>query len=139
MVLIKDSMNSDKKDKEWVVIQYFREKYADFPKGKLVKSESPDFILKQGRKKSIGIELTQLDIGQSHTEESWSEHLNDLLSKKEDKLRIYKKKWLNEYWLLIAIENIDPIETGLYTIHLDSKFDKVFLFDVFTGLVYSLL
>ena len=37
-------MERVKKDKEKLVLQYFREKYADFPKGRLMKSESPDFI-----------------------------------------------------------------------------------------------
>jgi len=51
----------DKISEEWVVIHYFREKYKLFPKGKLVKSESPDFVLQVNRKKRIGIELTRFD------------------------------------------------------------------------------
>ena len=119
-------------------MQYFREKYAGFPKGKLLKSESPDFIIKHGRKKRIGIELTQLDFGHKDGQDNWSKQLTDLLSRKEDKLRIYKKKWLNEYWLLITIENIDLIDTGLNNIYFNSKFDKVFLFDLFSGKISEL-
>ncbi len=37
---------------EKLVMQYFREKRADFPKGKLTKSESPDFTLKISSKRS---------------------------------------------------------------------------------------
>lgn len=45
---------------EQAIIGFFREAYEDFPRGKLVKSESPDFELKINRKRSIGIELTRL-------------------------------------------------------------------------------
>ena len=133
MVLNVKRMDSVKKEKEWLVMQYFREKYAGFPKGKLSKSESPDFIIKHGRKKRIGVELTQLDFCHKDGQENGSKQLSDLLNRKEDKLRIYRKKWLNEYWLLITIENIDSIDTGLNNIHLDSKFAKVFLFDLVSG------
>jgi hypothetical protein len=49
-----------KEREERAIIGFFREVYNDFPRGKLVKSESPDFILKLNRKRSIGIELTKL-------------------------------------------------------------------------------
>ena len=131
-------MDGVKKDKEWLVLQYFREKYADFPKGRLLKSESPDFILKQGRKRSIGIELTQLDIGQKNHDENWTELLEDLLLKKESKLSLYKKRILNEYWLLIAIENIGLLEIDLCNIKVDSGFNRVIMFDIFTGKIKEL-
>ena len=54
-------MTVDKTSEEWVVMRFFREKCKIFPAGKLVKSESPDFILKVNRKKQIGIELTRFD------------------------------------------------------------------------------
>ena len=41
-------------------MHHFMKAYRDFPKGKLLKSESPDFILKLNPKKTIGIELTHL-------------------------------------------------------------------------------
>ena len=43
------------------MIQYFRECYTDFPKGKLSASESPDFILKMKNRRELGIELTRLN------------------------------------------------------------------------------
>ena len=64
-------MEDVKKDKEWLVLQYFREKYAGFPKGRLLKSESPDFIVRQGRKRGIGIEMTRLDAGQKKPKDHW--------------------------------------------------------------------
>jgi hypothetical protein len=52
---------NEKQDEEEIsILKYFSKKYSDFPKGKLVKTESPDFILKINPRKSIGIELTKL-------------------------------------------------------------------------------
>jgi hypothetical protein len=54
-------MTLQQKDREeQAILNYFRETYEEFPKGKLLKSESPDFILRVNRKKTIGIELTKL-------------------------------------------------------------------------------
>lgn len=49
-----------KSQEEWLVMRSFRGNYADFPKGKLTKSESPDFVLKINTDKSIGIEVSRL-------------------------------------------------------------------------------
>lgn len=54
-------MAFDKKQLEVLLIQYFRECYTDFPKGKLSASESPDFILKMKNRRELGIELTRLN------------------------------------------------------------------------------
>jgi len=45
---------------ELLIMEQFKNIYPEFPKGKLEKSESPDFILKISAKYSIGIELTKL-------------------------------------------------------------------------------
>jgi len=45
---------------ELLIMEQFRNEYAGFPKGKLQKSESPDFVLKLNPKTVIGIELTKL-------------------------------------------------------------------------------
>jgi len=50
-----------KKQLEILLIQYFRECYSDFPRGKVVPSESPDFIVTLKSKNSLGIELTRLN------------------------------------------------------------------------------
>ncbi len=50
-----------KKQLEILLLQYFRECYPDFPKGKIIPSESPDFIIKLKNKNNIGIELTRLN------------------------------------------------------------------------------
>ena len=53
-------MQPDKKQLELLLMHFFRECSPDFPKGKIVPSESPDFILKLKSKNRIGIELTRL-------------------------------------------------------------------------------
>ncbi len=54
-------MQHDKKQLEILLMQYFRESYADFPKGILKPSESPDFIVKMKNNHDLGIELTRLN------------------------------------------------------------------------------
>jgi len=49
-----------KKQLEILLLNYFRECYNDFPKGRIVPSESPDFIVRSKLRKNIGIELTRL-------------------------------------------------------------------------------
>ena len=53
-------MRSEKKQLEFLLIHYFRECFNELPKGKIVASESPDFILKMRKKFKLGIELTRL-------------------------------------------------------------------------------
>lgn len=54
-------MQSGKKQLELLLMNYFRECTSAFPKGKIVPSESPDFILNLKSKNRIGIELTRLN------------------------------------------------------------------------------
>ena len=132
-------MTVDKTSEEWVVMRFFREKCKIFPAGKLVKSESPDFILKVNRKKQIGIELTRFDylINDGSNRDEILKQLDGLIARKEDKLKLYRKKLLNEYWLVITTESDDlneeivKIRSSGYPF--TSSFDKVFLFDLFSA------
>lgn len=54
-------MQSVKKQLEILLMNYFRESYPVFPKGKLVPWESPDFIVKLKSRNNLGIELTRLN------------------------------------------------------------------------------
>ena len=54
-------MNPDKKPLEILLINYFRESFTDFPKGKIQYSESPDFIISLKNRHQLGIELTRLN------------------------------------------------------------------------------
>lgn len=49
-----------KKQVEVLLMEYFRQTYPEFPKGRLVPSESPDFILRLKNRTSMGIEITRL-------------------------------------------------------------------------------
>lgn len=48
------------KEEELKILRYYQHFAKDFPKGKIKATESPDFILMQGPKRSIGIEFTRL-------------------------------------------------------------------------------
>lgn len=54
-------MNPVKKQLEILLINYFRESFEDFPKGKIQPSESPDFIVSLKNRHHLGIELTRLN------------------------------------------------------------------------------
>ncbi len=54
-------MQPDKKQLEILLINYFRECFKDFPQGRIMPSESPDFIIKLKSSNSLGIELTRLN------------------------------------------------------------------------------
>ena len=50
-----------KKQLEILLIRYFKECYPDFPRGRVIPSESPDFIITLKSKNNLGIELTRLN------------------------------------------------------------------------------
>lgn len=54
-------MQEVKKQLEILLVNYFRERLATFPKGNLGAAESPDFILTLKNFQKIGIELTRLN------------------------------------------------------------------------------
>lgn len=56
-------MQPEKKQLEVLIINYFRESYNDFPKGKMMPTESPDFTIKMKNYHILGIELTRLNPG----------------------------------------------------------------------------
>ncbi|NOX85754.1 MAG: hypothetical protein GXO86_07295 [Chlorobi bacterium] len=137
-------MIENKKQEETLAMRYFREKYPAFPKGKLIKSESPDFILKTGRHHTTGIELTRLitPAGGFQSPTALIEKLENLIRKKNEKLPLYRKNNFNELWLLITCDDLNlsgniRLDEVLSDIHLKNGFDKVFLLDLFEGVVYS--
>lgn len=129
---------SSKKKAERQVLDGFRMAYTDFPKGKIIESESPDFIIKPNRKRTIGIELIQVfpqRIEIEITRKSFVENIENAILKKEEKLNLYRKKILENYWLIISIEQSIPESFNtpklLAKIKTDTNFDMVFLFDRF--------
>ncbi len=56
-------MYPDKKQLEILLLEYFRKSYTDFPRGIVITSESPDFIVSFKNHHLLGIELTRLNPG----------------------------------------------------------------------------
>jgi hypothetical protein len=130
----------NQKDEEKLVMQYFREICHGFPKGKLIHSESPDFILKVNPKKSIGIELTRLD----NNSDSLNEKIEATLQNKSDKIRLYQQKKFSAIWLIIYTEFIEEsksynIRNKLNKWEFLLEFDKVVLFDLFNKNIFELI
>lgn len=142
---------------EEFIIELFRNEYSDFPKGKLLKTESPDFILKENPKTSIGIELTKLHGPSTRKEnvhytdkirgfrspEFTRENIEYTINAKHEKLHIYQHKMLNQIWLLITADlNESPVSFNL-TNKLEnwnffSGFHKIFLFEMKSRTVFEL-
>ncbi len=142
---------------EEYIIDLLRVEYAEFPKGKLTKTESPDFILKENPKTAIGIELTKLHgptVRKERTHfssklhgyqapEFNKENIEFTIRSKGEKLHLYQKKKLNQIWLLITADlNESPVSFNLNNKFENwnflSGFHKIFLFELKTRMVYEL-
>jgi hypothetical protein len=142
---------------EMLIMEQFRNEYAAFPKGKLQKSESPDFILKLNTKTAIGIELTKLhgltvrkekthyprQIKGYQPPEFNRENIEYTINAKNEKIAIYQQKKLNGIWLLITADlDESPVAFNLFN-KLDnwvfhSEFQKIFLFELKNRKVFEL-
>lgn len=142
---------------EEYIIELFRNEYTGFPKGKLIKTESPDFILKHSHKTAIGIELTKLHGPAIRKEnihfpiktngyqppEFTKENIEFTISAKDEKLHLYQQKKLNQIWLLITTSLAEsPVSFNLSN-QLESwiflsGFHKIFLFELKTRKVFEL-
>ncbi len=122
----------DKKNTERDILNKFSMSYTDFPKGRIISSESPDFIIKSNKKTSLGIELMQLFPASA---DNVIDFIKKSIDKKEEKLIIYKKNRLNKYWLILYTDNFDTF--GPFNItnifekwSFKTSFDDVFLFNL---------
>ena len=142
---------------ELLIIEQFRTGYDEFPKGKLQKSESPDFILKIAAKNAIGIELTKLHgptvnkykthyphkINGYTAPEFNCENLQFTIDAKNRKLGYYQEKKLNQLWLLITADlDESPVNYNLgnklQNWNFTSGFQKVFLLELKKQKVFEL-
>lgn len=142
---------------EEYIIELFRIEYPDFPKGKLLKTESPDFILKENPRTAIGIELTKLHgptVKKENTHfaskvygyqppEFSKENIEFTINAKDEKLPLYQQKKLNQIWLLITADlNESPVSFNLNNKlenwNFLSGFHKIFLFELKTRNIYEL-
>ena len=134
---------NDKKRSESVIINLFRKNFPGFPKGLLKPSESPDFILGITPRQKIGIELTGLHPYFSDTELLSFENITACLEAKNEKLLLYQKKKLNEYWLIISVNDLHSwnrinIHNKLIIWVFKTGFNRVFLFNTIDGKVIEL-
>lgn len=139
---------------ETEILQRFRNAWKEFPAGRIVKSESPDFILRTSRKHSIGIEITRIDTPASGKQfnnfganDSSSKNpggsgttpfitwkfLESTVQRKEKKLWLYRKQMCDAYWLIITArsdeERQEPrLSQSTLAGQFDTGFHKVFLF-----------
>lgn len=142
---------------ELLIMEQFRNEYEEFPKGKLQKSESPDFILKVSAKNAIGIEMTKLHgptvrkfkthyprkINGYTPPEFNRENLEYTIDAKNEKLAYYREKRLNQLWLLITADLEESpvnynLENKLQNWKFLSGFQKVFLFELKARRVFEL-
>ncbi len=132
-----------KKTEELFILDLFRDLYEDFPKGILNASESPDFILSLGPRNKIGLELTRLHLQVPGSDPFSFENISACLQQKEEKLDLYRKKNLQEYWLILAVR--DPAFRPGYNLNnklmvwkFPSAYNRIFIFDVMKGRILEL-
>ncbi len=142
---------------ELQIMEQFRNEYREFPKGKLDKSESPDFILKITAKNTIGIELTKLHgptvtkfkthfprkISGYNPPEFNRENIEFTINAKNEKLSYYQEKKLNQLWLLITADlDESPVNFNLgnklQNWTFNSGFHKVFLLELKNQRIFEL-
>jgi hypothetical protein len=138
-------MSNEKSIQERIILDQFRKCFKSFPKGKIIKTESPDFIIKTSRKKSVGIELTALpSTSYIVTKKSSLLLTGDLfssLSGKQEKLLNYRKTLCNEYWLLIHADSIEVNSLNLSEVlskhSIGNSFHRIFLLALFEGKLWE--
>jgi hypothetical protein len=143
---------------EMVIIDHFRNSFLQFPKGKLFKSESPDFILSINPKNSIGIELTKLHGPTIHkikthyprkvsgyqAPEFNFENIEFTIQAKNEKLQLYRQKKLRQLWLLITADlDESPVNFNLSNKlgnwSFSSGFNRIFILELKELKTYELV
>lgn len=105
-------MRTARKQLELLLINYFRKNYSDFPKGNIVASESPDFILKQKNRKKLGIELTRLytaTVGEDKMQTSPLENPSEIIETSRELFERNTKWKLFVKFLFTEPNRIDPV------------------------------
>jgi hypothetical protein len=139
-------MNHDKSIQEQIVLERFRKHFPGFPKGSVIKTESPDFLLLRGNRPAVGIELTSLPfpnytLGNEYNEDFISGIFHSI-SRKQEKLKNYRQKHAEAYWLIIFADSIEfngfSINGQFEAAISKNGFDRVFLFDLFEAKVWEI-
>jgi hypothetical protein len=79
-----------KKARERTFLQRFRENFAEFPEGKVVLSEHPDFLVKT-QPRWIGIELTEYHV--QEPDEGWGSPMRALEGTEDKVLRMASEQY----------------------------------------------
>ena len=137
------------KEEEGIILRSFINHYPDFPKGKVIESESPDFIIQDGPKTKSGIELVQLLTPPEHHYSMAGilkpkyayEQLMMTILLKEKKRKSYNNPLFQRIWLIIHFDYLDSesfnLKNQLDKWHFTNGFDRVFLFDLFKSKVFE--
>jgi len=136
-------MQDVKKEIELLLITYFRQCYTGFPKGKLVASESPDFILREKHAQKLGIELVRFfpsSSSKSLDNNSISELRSEIIENTKELFEISSGLNLFVKFLFSEKKNIQPERvlsisvflTNLIRKTLAAKSEKSFFFHRFT-------
>lgn len=143
---------SDKKREEKRCLDLLIKLYPDFPRGRIVPGESPDFIIRSTTKRKTGVELTRYTRngdgkypGESHFHPELSrDSLVELLESKEEKLALYRKKRLDQIWLVILVSSFTHsssvnVHNQLARWKIRSAFDSILIMDLSLEKVYEVI
>jgi len=137
-------LNNEKKENEIRILEDFIRLTDIFPAGRIIPYESPDFIIRISRRKSLGIELTEILPQSASNNKDVSTRLGDsnnyvsqqileTLTKKEEKITLYRKNRLDHYWLIMyTLSEPGPTYTGLFNRlekrNYQTSFHRIFLY-----------
>jgi len=138
------------KGNEKLILEYFKETIEGFPSGKIVASESPDFLIFSGQSEKIGIELVQLlpppelnhyFAGILNPKNSY-EQISMTINLKEAKRHLYQSAHCAELWLLIHFDFQDSPNFKLGN-HISKwtfshGFNRVYIFNLFERHVFEI-
>ena len=145
-----DNNEHTRKQEERAYLDTLALLYPGFPDGRIMASESPDFVIRSGPRQATGIEITRMTRKDFNWLEGRAGYFLPLLTRdqlvekirtKEEKLELYRKKRLHEIWLVIIVKgfsNPGPfnIHNQLQNWHIGSSFDRVLLIDLEKNLLY---
>ncbi len=141
---------SGKKFEERKYLDQLIRLYPGFPHGRILPSESPDFLIHTGRKRRTGIELTRLTLprgslyaGEDHFRPGFSlESVYELIRNKEAKISRYLRRGLVSVWLVILVDGFSVpqafnIDNQLKRLNPETRFNAVLILDLADQKVYE--
>ena len=139
------------KEQEYRTFSIFRDLFPDFPKGKIIQNESPDFLIKLNRRTSIGIELTELrgqnfydQQGHYANPENIKSQIENTIRAKEEKIYLYQKHKTSELWLLIHIDSFEnkinfDLKNKIDRWNFEAEFSRVFLLEIHQKKLFQII